>query len=295
MNIEKKIVTSEDLKKSGFKLHYFVSDIAGISKKYREKNETEIEKIVIFRDKLKPTNIISDDYFFNEVEDKVKEMISNAIKEKVKDQIDYLEDIVSKYEKDILNRASISKIIRLIRNKINGYNEINAIEEIKARIEKFKKIYSSDLNLEYHFSDEEKNKTYIVPDNYEELVNGTEVYCSYFNMGEKNGILKYRLAKMEIDSKNFYSPFLVDINVENKGQYYLNFEAEGFYSEGENKGQKRCYISYDKENLNYELTNRYSGHKIFDTVEKALEHNLSVIQKMKDKAEGDAKLIIENV
>lgn len=297
MNIERTIVTSKDLKKSGIVTHYFVEDILKLTKRCLEKYGSGVENVIIFRDKLKPDNIFSDGYILADSDEKAKGETIKIIKDNIKNEIDNLENIVSKFENDILNRTSISKFIRLVRNKINGYNEVNMIEEVNERIKKLKKIYSEELNIDFHFSDEEKNKTYIVPNNYDKILKGMSVYCSYFNMGEKNGILKYNLSKIENKNKsnNFYSHFFIDINVENKGQYYLNFESEAEFKDGEKIESKRCYISYDKDTLSYTVTDRFSGHEIFETVEKALEHNLSVIEKMKEKAKKDADLIIKNI
>lgn len=89
MNIVSSLVSSSDLKMAGLKLCYYVEDTYLISKKYREGRIDNSFKIIIFRDKFKPRNIISDDYIFAENDEEAKNKIENIIKNNIQKEINF--------------------------------------------------------------------------------------------------------------------------------------------------------------------------------------------------------------
>lgn len=291
MNIVSSLVSSSDLKMAGLKLCYYVEDTYLISKKYREERIDNSFKIIIFRDKIKPRNIISDDYIFAENDEEAKNKIENIIKNNIQKEINFQKETILRFEKSILNRNIVSSLIRKIRNKVYGYNDINMLNEIKKSVSYMESMVNSDLKIDFHFSNENSNKKYIVPENYKDIIHGITLYCSYFNMGEKNGIVEYKLQNLFNDTNNGFN---IDLKEKNKGIDILSFDIDAEFKKNEESESeiRRVYMSYEESEQIYKVSNRYSGHSLFDSVQEALNNNLNIIEKMKEKAESDAKLIL---
>ena len=64
----------------------------------------------------------------------------------------------------------------------------------------------------------------------------------------------------------------------------MSFDIDAEFKKNEESESeiRRVYMSYEENEQIYKVSNRYSGHSLFDSVQEALNNNLNIIEKMKE-------------